>query len=221
MATVRPDPATLEIGEGQIETLVILLENARDAYGIDIRGSFDPQVVEIVPIDAGAPLRAGGFIKPDFVVVNAANNVSGTFQWAATQVNPTAPVNGSGPILSIQFRGRKRGASAPITISAVELASRAGAALPVSPQSGSIAVVAPKPIAAGPTSTSLPLATSVLTPGPGGVAQAPAAAVIATKAATAAPEAPRDWTAEIVGGVVLLGLVAAIVFRRRRPASAG
>jgi hypothetical protein len=225
-AIVRPSPATLEIGEGQIEMLLILLENAQDAYGIDVRGSFDPQAVEIVPFEPGAPLRAGGFIKPDFVVVNAASNVSGTFGWAATQVSPTNPATGSGPIVGIQFRGKKRGASATVQITSVELASRTGGILPVNRQSGVITVVSPRVDAAGPTVPAAPLATSVLTPGPGAT-QAPAVASPQREAGSAVPPvaplpgpAPRDWTAEILAGAGLIGVAAAIAVSRRRPSNA-
>jgi hypothetical protein len=232
-ATLRITPATLEIGEGQIETLTLVLENAQGAYGIDVRGRFDPKVVEIVPAEPNAPLRAGGFIKPDFVALNAFNNVSGTFGWAATQVNPTGAVTGTGPILTIQFRGKTRGASAAIDFSSVELADRRGNVLPVTRQAGTVSVVAPKAIVAGATPTLAAVATSVLTPGPGNV-PAPTVAQAATRAATAvaantvvpvtvatavappAPAATRDWTIEIIGGVALIGLIAGFVVSRRR-----
>ena len=228
-ATLRITPAMLEIGEGQIETITIVLENAQGAYGIDVRGRFDPKVVEIVPAEPNAPLRAGGFIKPDFVALNAFNNVSGTFGWAATQVNPTGPVTGTGPILVIQFRGKTRGASAAIEFTSVELADRRGNVLPVTRQAGTLSVVAPKPVVAGPTPTLAAVATSVLTPGPGNV-PAPTVTQAATRAATAvavntaaptavappAPAATRDWTIEIIGGVALIGLIAGFVVSRRR-----
>jgi len=225
-ATLRITPATLEIGEGQIETLTIVLENAQGAYGIDVRGRFDPKVVEIVPAEPNAPLRAGGFIKPDFVALNAFNNVSGTFGWAATQVNPTGAVTGTGPILTIQFRGKTRGASAAIDFSSVELADRRGNVLPVTRQAGTLNVVAPKAVT-GATPTLAAVATSVLTPGPGNV-PAPTVAQAATRVATAvavntaappaptAPAAARDWTVEIIGGVALIGLIAGFVVSRRR-----
>jgi hypothetical protein len=227
-ATLRVTPATIEIGEGQIETITLVLENAQGAYGIDVRGRFDPKVVEIVAAEPNAPLRAGGFIKPDFVALNAFNNVSGTFGWAATQVNPTSPVTGTGPILSIQFRGKTRGASAAIEFTSVELADRRGNALPVTRQAGALSVVAPKPVVAGSTPTLAAVATSVLTPGPGNV-PAPTVAQAATRAATAvaantvapapaaaAPAEPPDWTLAIIGGAALLGLIAGFVFSRRR-----
>ena len=149
--------------------------------------------------------------------------MSGIFGWAATQVNPT------GPVISIHFRGKTRGASAAIEFTSVELADRRGNALPVTRQAGALSVVAPKAVAAGPAPTLAAVATSVLTPGPGSVpvptvAQAATRAatavaantVVPTAAAAAAPAEPRDWTIEIIGGAALLGLIAGFVVSRRR-----
>ena len=107
-ASIGPTPASLEIAVGQTGTLTLVLDGAQEAYGIDVRGTFDPNVIELVAAASGSPLTAGGFIKPDFIVRNTIDNVAGTFQWAATQVNPTAPVSGSGPILIAQARGKER-----------------------------------------------------------------------------------------------------------------
>ncbi len=45
---LRPEPAVLEIGQGQVETVSIVLENAQEVYAIDVQASFDPAVVEVV-----------------------------------------------------------------------------------------------------------------------------------------------------------------------------
>jgi CheY-specific phosphatase CheX len=44
----RTDPPTLQIGEGQVETVKIILENAQGVYGVDYQLTFDPNVVEVV-----------------------------------------------------------------------------------------------------------------------------------------------------------------------------
>jgi len=157
-AIVRMDTSTFEVGLGQVETLVIVLENAQDVYGIDLRAKFDPAYVEVVDVDlakTGLQMTPGDFPQPDFLVRNAADNQAGTLQYVVTEVNPTLPVNGKGTVLSIQVRGIKMGQSAFI-IESVDIADRQGKTLPVIGETGAIAVVTPKP----PT----PTLTSAATP---------------------------------------------------------
>ena len=47
-ATVGPTPAEVVIGVGETATIEIAVQNAVDLYGIDVRASFDPAVVEVV-----------------------------------------------------------------------------------------------------------------------------------------------------------------------------
>ena len=106
-ATILFDPATVDVAAGQMVTLNIVLEDASEAYGIDLRASFDPALVEIVDADSaqdGVQMTPGAFLKPDFVVRNAADNTTGALRYVVTQVNPTLPATGSGVILSLQAR---------------------------------------------------------------------------------------------------------------------
>ncbi len=193
-ATVRPTPATLEIGVGQTVAVAIQLENVQGAYGIDVRGRFNPAVVEIVGASVAAPLSAGGFIKPDFVVVNTIDNQAGTFHWAATQINPAEPVNGSGPVVVFSLRGKASGQSSLIELTAVELANANGLALPVTFQTSSVAVVAPGagtplPTLAGPVaSATAPVPVSTPTVPPLRV-NTPMPPVFSTTAIEATPQA--------------------------------
>lgn len=167
-ASIGPTPASLEIAVGQTGTLTLVLDGAQEAYGIDVRGTFDPNVIELVAAASGGPLTAGGFIKPDFIVRNTIDNVAGTFQWAATQVNPTAPVSGSGPILIAQARGKTAGRSTSIEITAVELSDRSGTALPVTRRTGTIKVLgsAGEATTVPPTATPIPAGGAGATPSP-------------------------------------------------------
>ena len=73
-AVVRSDPAVLEISPGQVATLTIILADAQDVYGIDVRATFDPQRVEVVDADPakdGVQLAPGTFPQPDFVARNS------------------------------------------------------------------------------------------------------------------------------------------------------
>ncbi len=158
-AQVRTDPAVLEVGKGQIETLQILLVNAQNVYGIDLQASFDPAMVEVVDADAkqdGVQMFPGDFLKPDFVVRNTADNKTGTLHYAVTQLNPTPPANGEGVILSIQFLGKAAGVKTALTFVSVQIADRRGVKPPVTALDADLVAVPPKP----PT----PTATIILSP---------------------------------------------------------
>lgn len=151
-AVVRSDPAVLEIEPGQVAVLSIVLADARDAYGIDVRAAFDPQLVEVVDVDPGSEgvqMTPGPFLKPDFVARNTADNAAGTLRYAITQVNPTEPAAGTGVILTVQFRGKTSGETA-LTLGPVELADRQGQLLPVTVEPGAIRVVESRAPAAAP-----------------------------------------------------------------------
>jgi hypothetical protein len=168
-ATVHPDPTKLEVGQGQVETLNIVIDNAQDVYGIDVRGKFDPNVIEIADADPstdGVQMIPGDFIKPDFLVRNTADNKKGTFQYVITEVNPTPPAQGSGVVLSILIRGKALGKQSSFTIDFVQIADRHGKKLSVSSQNGSVVVVTPKPPTATPTGNATPTlaATATITP---------------------------------------------------------
>jgi len=173
-ATVRPDPAAVEVAAGTIQTIAVVLEDAVDVYGIDVRASFDPSRIEIVDADtskAGVQVAPGAFPQPDFVALNEVDNGAGTLRYVITQVNPTPPAGGSGTLFTIQVRGKAGGDSA-ISIDLVEMSNRSGELLPVQTADGAIRVTG----AAPPAPTGIVLAT------PAGGEQPPAAT--ATAAAT-------------------------------------
>ena len=141
-ALVRPEPVLLEMSEGEITTLDIVIENAKDVYGIDVRGGFDPAIVEVVDADPnkeGVQIKPGAFPKPDFLVRSVADQQDGTFQYVTTQLNPTSPASGSGVVFSVQFRGKAAGETA-LTIDSVQMADRLGRALEVRATDGRIKV---------------------------------------------------------------------------------
>jgi hypothetical protein len=146
-AVVRVEPAVLEIGDGQVETVQIVLENAVEVYGIEVRASFDPAVVEVVdsnPDTPGVQLIPGPFIQPDFLVRNEADNVEGTLQYVATQVNPTEPVTGTGVVFSIMLRGKGQGSQATVMIDFEDIVDRRGVKLEVQGEGGIVQIVRPK-----------------------------------------------------------------------------
>jgi hypothetical protein len=59
--------------------------------------------------------------------------------YAFTQLNPTEPKTGSGPLAAVTFKALKAGVS-PLTIEYQKAADRYGVALPTTGQSGSILI---------------------------------------------------------------------------------
>jgi hypothetical protein len=219
----------LEIGQGQVETLDIVLENAQDVYGVDVRASFDPAVVEVVDADPsrdGIQMLPGSFLKPDFMVRNLADNAAGTLQYVITQVNPSQPVTGTGVICSVQFRGKLLGQESALTIGFVEIANRRGVKLSVRGQNGRLAVVQPKPPTPAPAPSATPappasptaLPTRTALPARAGTPAVPAPAAAATTVAarSAASGGLVSAIAVAAFGAAALVLGAALVLLRRR-----
>ena len=102
---VRCEPASITVPVGVVMSLDLYVQDVGDLYGADVRLSFDPAVVRVVDADqnaAGVQIQPlSGFLKPDFVVRKVADNISGTIWYAATQVNPTLPVTGSGSLARV------------------------------------------------------------------------------------------------------------------------
>ncbi len=147
-AVILFDPQTLEIGLDQVEKIDLILDNASDIYALDLRGSFDPRVVELVDMDLkqdGVQMVPGNFPKPDFLVRNSGDNSAGTFMYVLTQVNPTPPANGKGVVLSLYFKGKLNGQSSKLAVTFIESADRRGNKLPVKAAEISLKVVAPRP----------------------------------------------------------------------------
>jgi hypothetical protein len=152
-AIVRTEPTASVVGAGQMTSVTFVLADVQNAYGIDVRATFDPKFVEVVDADPakdGIQMSPGTFPQPDFVARNVADNQAGTLRYAITQVNPTEPASGTGVILAVQFRGKAAGETA-LKLDAVELANRQGQLLPAVFEGGSIRVVAdraPMPVSA-------------------------------------------------------------------------
>jgi len=237
---VRPDPTVLEIGQGQVETVNIILENAQDVYAIDVQASFDPAAVEVVDADAGrdgVQMIPGDFVKPDFAVRNTADNAAGTLQYVITQVNPTEPVSGTGTVFSIQLRGKVLGAQSELKIDSVQIANRRGVKLSVQPQDGTLTVVPPKPE----TPTPVPAPTTASTTEPqaavtsaeaiGTAIPTPTPVVVdsPTPVPASQPAAVGDASSDDsrllmiavggLGGTILLLIILFFVLRRRRTSS--
>jgi hypothetical protein len=151
-AIVRPDPlnATVPVG-GQV-VVNIFVQDVQNLYGADIRLSFDPAILEVQdmnPAVSGVQIQPlSTFLKPDFVARNGACNlvdpacpIPGIVRYAATQVNPSLPVSGSGALAAVTFKRLTPGVTG-LKIVAHELSDRYGVTIPSGVQSGLIGLPA-------------------------------------------------------------------------------
>lgn len=133
-AIVRCEPVSTE---GARVTVDIYVENVAELYGADVQMSFNTrhtQVVDAVPDSPSVDIELlDTFLSPDFVVRRTANNSQGTVWYAATQVNPSVPVTGSGSLARVTFVGLSVG-DVSIPISSHELVRRNGTTIPSTPQ---------------------------------------------------------------------------------------
>jgi hypothetical protein len=120
-ATFEPNPLVLLIGADQVQTVAVRIANIQHLYAGEVHLQFDPSVVEVVdanPALDGVQISAGSFPTPDSVLVNQADNTSGTIDYAVTSVNPTLESNGTGVFCTITFRGKIAGRSTPLALRA-------------------------------------------------------------------------------------------------------
>jgi hypothetical protein len=109
---IEPPETTLYVSTNS--TVDVMVSDVTDLYGIELEITFDPTFVEVVDNDSGTPgiqIQPGICPSPDFVVVNSADNTTGTISYAATSLSPSPPCDGGGVIASITFHGLVEGPS--------------------------------------------------------------------------------------------------------------
>jgi hypothetical protein len=142
---VRCDPAVVAGIVGQPLDVDIYVENVVDLYAADVRLSFDTTIAQIVDADPVASdiqiLILDDFLSPDFVLRKNGDNVAGTIWYAASQVNPSPPATGSGPLARITFEAQQAGSFVmPITYH--ELSTGSGFQIPATPVDCQISFIA-------------------------------------------------------------------------------
>jgi hypothetical protein len=133
---VRCNPAVAGGIVGQPLDVDIYVENMTELYAADVRLSFDVSKAQLVDADQtadGVQIQIlDDFLSPDFVVRKNGDNVAGTVWYAATQVNPSEPVSGSGPLARMTFQATQAGSfTMPITYR--EFSTREGFAIDATP----------------------------------------------------------------------------------------
>ncbi len=142
--TLSPSSGTIT-GCGTLN-VEVWVNDVSGLYGVDLRMSFNPAVLEVVDSDpgkTGVQVQEGGFLANTWVLSNTADNTSGTIQYIATQLNPELAKGGTGKLLIIQFRAKSASLSTPLNFTYAELADRDGIAIPGSSSNGALQTIAP------------------------------------------------------------------------------
>jgi hypothetical protein len=152
---IHPESQQVEVG-GTIDYAVEIL-GVQDLYAFDIVVSFDPQVVEVVDLDPdldGVQLSLGELMEPGFVLLNDGYYEEGRMRLAMTQLNPTEPKDGDGPLMVFRLEGLQENPAIDLAIEEVQLSTNTGAEIDVDTVSdGQVEVVANVTLA---TNTPLP-----------------------------------------------------------------
>lgn len=143
---------TLNFSSGTIEgcetiQAEVWVNNVTDLYGVDIRLEFDPDIVQVVPVNPatpGDPLEPGGFLQPPlWTVRNRADNVAGTIDYVTTQLNPTPGQDGSGILVIIHLRAKNAGLSDLEFRDGTTLGNSDAQPVPATPIDGSVTTQPP------------------------------------------------------------------------------
>jgi hypothetical protein len=148
--TILIQPSSSDVNVGNTVTVDIRIENVPEGddglYGVDLRLSFNPALLEVQDADPGTAevqIQKGAFPSPDFVVHNEADNSAGTIWYAVSQrkdLHPD-PVSGSGIVASVTFKGLAIGTS-PVAFTYQKIVKKDGEQILATTQDGQIMVVA-------------------------------------------------------------------------------
>lgn len=131
--TIRCDPTTATGVIGEADVVVdMYVQDIVGLYGVDLRLTFAPAIATVVDKGSATGVQfeaLSGFLQPDYVARNTADNTAGTLRYAATQTSPTVPATGSGPVARITFHGLQVG-SFTMPWTSVELSDRNGVSIP-------------------------------------------------------------------------------------------
>lgn len=158
-ATVTLSAASPTVAGCAALRVEIWVNDVANLYAADVHVLFDPALLQVVDADPAAPgtqiepvysfMNSGFIIKR--VACNAADPgnpdcaVGGKVWYSATQLNPTPPANGSGPIAAFTLVGRAEGLST-LQISYQKLSSPTGQEVPASGIDSAINITAPSPV---------------------------------------------------------------------------
>ena len=141
-ASMWLEPASLDLAVGDVTTVDIRVQNVTELAGAAVHLTFDPAVLEVVDADSsvdGVQITHGDFLRPDFIVQNAADGAAGTVDYAIACMSLDNAVSGDGVLARITFRGLARGETT-IDMQGVLLADKDGQPIEVETDSSRVVV---------------------------------------------------------------------------------
>lgn len=105
-ARLEFNPSYRELAVGDVLTASVNVSDATDLFGYELHITFDPSVLHVVDMDLaldGVNMAPGDFVRPDFVAINSASNITGTADIAVTQVGGEGH-SGAGALAVITFQ---------------------------------------------------------------------------------------------------------------------
>ncbi len=132
---VRVLPSSGTYSEGEQIAVEVWIEDVVALYGADVRLAFDAGRLAVLDADPSLPgvqvVPGYDLLSPDLVIRNEADNQAGTVWYAATQINPSPPVTGTGVLFSLTFQTLYAG-EAPVEVSYERLSTIDGTEIPAS-----------------------------------------------------------------------------------------
>lgn len=144
--TVSLTPSTPSVDGCDLVEVQIWVNDVTNFYAIDVRLTFDPDVIEVVDASPGGDVNLrpeNSWFQAGYTVRNTVNNFTGTIWYAATQQNPTPALTGSGPIATILIKARSTGSST-LDFTYSKLSDPVGLEISATTTSGTVSAGSPK-----------------------------------------------------------------------------
>ncbi|MBN1218212.1 MAG: N-acetylmuramoyl-L-alanine amidase [Anaerolineae bacterium] len=140
--TVGLSPAFLLLALGGSETAQVEVADIADLYGVDLRLSYDPEVVEVVDADPDTPgvqVALGSVFEgvETFMVENEVSD--GVINIAVARRSPAPPFAGTGSLIAVTWQAKAFGET-PVVFEQVKLSNPNGVSLAATTQDGLIEV---------------------------------------------------------------------------------
>jgi hypothetical protein len=141
-STVALFPASLQLGLDGTGVSEVEAANISDLYGVDLRLTYDPNVLAVVDADPNAPgvQVEAGTVFEDVAFFVAKNEASdGVINFIAARQSPAPTFSGTGSLIQITWQGKTLGQT-PVTLEGVKLSDPDGLPLSATLQDGQVEV---------------------------------------------------------------------------------
>jgi hypothetical protein len=143
-AKISVSPAETSMRVGEVAETQIMASNVTDFYGADFTITFNPTVVQVEDADPhmpGVQIAVGALFdgQDHFVARNWVDNTAGVIEFVASLRDPAPPINGSGAVAAITWRGVNPGIS-DLVLEQVKLSDRGSNPIDHSRENGTVEV---------------------------------------------------------------------------------